>query len=326
VKPLFKDALAVGNLETVFAGGKNFTGYPAFNTPDELAPALADLGLDVLTLGNNHILDNGASGASRTTEVLNDAGILWTGLGYGEVGPNEALTVEYGGVRWAFVSYSYASNRILPPSDVHLNTISEHSVTEGLRNARLTSPDVIVACFHWGNEYQFAPTKRQREIAALCLKNGANLVIGTHPHVLQPIEIVNSDLGNHVVAYSLGNFVSYQRTLPRERSVILAVDFDKISADQKGEFRVTRVSVAPTWVSVTREKGGRLIEVVYAGESPRFNHAGLRAASLKTAQAAGKAVLDFLGATGEADAEGFYTLWDVASPDVLPKAGRKSPI
>jgi len=327
VKPLFKDALAVGNLETVFAGGKNFTGYPAFNTPDELAPALADLGLCVVTLGNNHILDKGASGAARTTRVLNDAGILWTGLGYGEAGPNEALTFERDGVRWAFLSYSYASNRILTSSDVHLNTISEHSVTEGLRNARLASPDITVACFHWGNEYQFTPTKRQIEIAALCLENGADLVIGTHPHVLQPIEIVRSSLGDRVVAYSLGNFVSYQRTLPRERSVVLAVDFDKSQADQTNQkFRVSRVSVAPTWVSVTREKGGRLVEVVYAGESPRFNHAGLGAASLKAARAAGKAVLDFLGATGEADAEGFYTIWDAASPDVMPKATRKSPM
>jgi len=322
VKPLFNNALAVGNLETVFAGGKDFTGYPAFNTPDELALALADLGVDVLTLANNHILDKGASGAARTTMVLDDAGIQWTGLGYGEIGSNEALTVEYGGVRWAFVSYSYASNRVLTYSEVHLNTISDAAVTAGLHNARLSSPDVIVACFHWGNEYQFIPTKRQREIAALCLKNGATLVIGTHPHVLQPIEVVSSDLGYRVVAYSLGNFISYQRTLPRERSVIMAVDFDR---SPRGGFRISRVSVAPTWVSVTRGRGGRLIEVVYAGESTRFNHAGFEAASLLRAKTAGKAVLDFLGARGDADDEGFYTIWDAAYPDILPKSGRKSP-
>ena len=125
------------------------------------------------------------------------------------------------------------------------------------------------------------------------------------------------------MAYSLGNFISYQRTLPRERSVIMAVDFNK---SQERTARVSRVSVAPTWVSVTRGNGGRLIEVVYAGESPRFNHAGLGVTSLKTAKTSGKAVLDFLGARGEADAEGFYTLWDAVSPDVLPKAGRKAPM
>jgi len=212
VKPLFNDALVVGNLETVFAGGGNFTGYPAFNTPDELVQALDDLGVSVLTLGNNHILDKGASGASRTIKVLNEAGVLWTGLGHGEVGSNEALIVDRDGVRWAFVSYSYGSNRILSSSDVHLNTISNGAVIEGLSNARNSSPDVIVACFHWGNEYQFAPTTRQREIAELCLNNGASLVVGTHPHVLQPIEIVSSDFGYSMVAYSLGNFVSYQRS------------------------------------------------------------------------------------------------------------------
>ncbi|MDR1620959.1 MAG: CapA family protein, partial [Synergistaceae bacterium] len=208
VKPLFGGALVVANLETVFAGEKSgFAGYPSFNTPDELAEALADLGVNVVTLANNHILDRGASGAARTMEVLDRSGIFHAGLG--KSGPGGALTLEHGGIRWAFVNYSYGSNRILTSSDVHLNTISAAAVTEALDEARLSSPDIVVACFHWGNEYQFSPTKRQREIAALSLEKGANLVIGTHPHVLQPIEIVKGtgrDYG--LTAYSLGNFVS----------------------------------------------------------------------------------------------------------------------
>jgi len=103
----------------------------------------------------------------------------------------------------------------------------------------------------------------------------------------------------------------------------MAVDLDKSNGR---EVRVSRISVAPTWVSVTHGKGGRLIEVVYAGESSRFNHAGLNSASLSAARSAGKAVLDFLGATSETDSEGFYTLWDVTSPDVMPKGRRKSPL
>ena len=325
VKPLFEDALAVGNLETVFAGKKSgFAGYPSFNAPDELADALSDLSLNIVTLSNNHILDRGAAGATRTIEVLNDAGILWTGLGSGGVS-GTPLTVEYAGLSWAFVSYSYGSNRALTSKDVSLNTISDAAVTEGLFRARLSSPDIVVACFHWGDEYRYAPSKRQREIAALSIENGANLVIGTHPHVLQPVEVVSSDFGHGygLVAYSLGNFVSYQRTLPRERSVILAVDFEKTL---KGGARIARVSAAPTWVSATRPGGRHLIEVVYAGESERFDRAGLPPREQKTALAAGKASLEFLGALTSPDAEGFYTLWDSASADILPKGRRKSPL
>jgi poly-gamma-glutamate synthesis protein (capsule biosynthesis protein) len=337
VKPLFRleksdidGVFVVGNLETVFAGEKRgFAGYPSFNTPDALADALADLGADVLTLANNHILDRGFSGAKRTTEVLNRAGILWTGLAFGEEG---ALTADAAGLKIAFVNYSYGSNRAPVSGDVFpnakLNTISDAAVTEGLSQARLSSPDLVVACFHWGNEYQAAPTKRQRALAVLAAENGADLVIGTHPHVLQPVEVFVSGGRPRLAAYSLGNFVSYQRTPPRDRSVVLAVDVKKIlkhteqtKQTERTEYagdikaRLVRVSVAPTWVAARRARGRHLIEVVYAGESARFNHAGLPAKELESARAAGKSVLEFLGATESADAEGFYTLWDERGPE-----------
>jgi poly-gamma-glutamate synthesis protein (capsule biosynthesis protein) len=325
VKPLFEDALVAGNLETVLAGEeRGFTGYPEFNTPDELADALVDLGVNIVTLANNHILDRGASGAARTIEALEAAGIEWTGLGRGDIGPNEPRVMEHAGVRFAFVNYTYGSNSPLPSSDddVSLNVVSDEAVKEGLAKSRAKSPDIIVACFHWGNEYQFAPTKRQREVAALSVREGADLVIGTHPHVLQPMEIVSSDRGRSLVAYSLGNFVSNQRTLPRERSVILAVDVEK---DDGGGARISRVSVAPTRVSITRPSGRRRFEVVYAGSSPRFNHAGLPASELKIARRAGDAVLKFLGATDSPDEDGFYTIWSEDAPDELPEGTLRSP-
>lgn len=325
VKPLFRNALVVGNLETVFAGAKSgFAGYPSFNAPDELADALVDLGVTGVTLANNHILDRGAFGASRTIDVLNSVGLFWTGLGSGDVVANEALTVDYAGLRWAFVNYSYGSNRIPASSDVFLNTMTDEAVVRGLAHARLSGADIVVACFHWGNEYRYRPTGRQREIAALSLENGADLVVGTHPHVLQPLEVVSTDRGYGLVAWSLGNFVSYQRTLPRERSGILAVDVVPASGDVRAY--ISRISLAPTRVAVTKPGGRHLIEVVYAGESERFNHAGLPLGELKAARAAGRMVLDFLGAVGSADAEGFYTLWDVRSPDIVPESRRKNPM
>lgn len=325
VKPLFQHSLNIGNLETVFAGKKpGFAGYPSFNTPDELADALSDLGIDVVTLANNHILDRGSKGAARTLSVLESADIKSVGVESGDVTFAPPLEVDYSGIRIVFVSYSYGSNRILSSPDVHLNIISNDTIIEGLRLAETLSPDFVVACMHWGNEYQYLPTKRQREAAALCFEKGADLVIGTHPHVLQPIEINSSDKGYRVAAYSLGNFVSFQRTEPRERSGILAVDISKQGDGTRA--RIDRVAFAPTWVSSTRTQGRRLIEVVYAGESGRFNHAGLPAGELKAARKAGKAVLEFLGTAESADIDGFYVMWDMLSPDWSYKSKSKAPL
>ena len=325
VKPLFWNSLSTGNLETVFAGeGHVFAGYPTFNTPDTLTEALTDLKIDIVMLANNHILDQGLEAAARTTRVLDDAGIFWAGLTPRD-DPDEPLVVEYAGLRWAFVNYSYGSNiprAALKSDDLRLSVISPDAVVSGLARALTYEPDITVAFFHWGLEYQYSPSKSQRDTAALCLENGADIVIGSHPHVLQPIQVTSSDRGYAAVAYSLGNFISFQRTKPRERSVILAVDVEKKPGERA---RLSRVSIAPTWVSARREGGRRKVEVMYAGGGGPFNHAGLPAGELASARAAGKSALEFLGALAEPDDDGFYTLWDSASPDVLPKGSRKSP-
>jgi poly-gamma-glutamate synthesis protein (capsule biosynthesis protein) len=322
VVPLFYNALSVGNLETVFAGReRGFAGYPSFNTPDELAGALKALGIQIVTLSNNHIMDRGAAGALRTTRVLDSAGILWTGLRTKDRS-GEVLTVNHDGFRIAFINYAYGSNSRVSFDKVEMNVISEASVTEAISLAKAASPDLIAACFHWGNEYQFAPTSRQRAIAGLCLRNGVRLVIGTHPHVLQPIETVSTPNGQAVVAYSLGNFVSYQRTLPRERSVVLAVDLERGGG---GAADISRVSAAPVITSVTPKPGGKLIEVMYAGESGRFNNHGLGQNKISHARAAGRAVLDFLGAGTQPGGDGFYTIWDKDDPGVMPESRRAAP-
>jgi poly-gamma-glutamate synthesis protein (capsule biosynthesis protein) len=324
VKPLLEGAFVTGNFETVMAGEKSkYTGYPMFNTPDALADALKDAGVNAVTLATNHILDRREAGAERTAAVLDDAGIFWTGLRRGNAA-HKPLVTEYAGLKLAILNYSYGSNvpasKILSP-DIRLNVISRDAVLEGLSAARALSPDLVITCFHWGNEYQFKPTKAMRDTARLCLENGADLIIGTHPHVLQPIEVVTDENGTKLIAWSLGNFVSNQRTTPRERSVVMAVDVEKAG----GETVIKRVSVAPTWVLSRRHDHHRLFEVVYAGEGGRFNHAGLPQTELKRARAAGKHALEFLGAREEPDGDGFYTLWDAASPDILPDGKLKSP-
>lgn len=326
IAPLFHRGLVIGNLETVFAGKKSgYAGYPSFNTPGELADALLAVGTDVVTLANNHILDRREAGAARTIDVLESKGLLWTGLARDPSELYAPLVVDRGGIEIALLNFTYGSNT--PPSQnasggVFLNVISKEAVIAGLSKARELEPDLTVVCFHWGNEYEYAPTRWNRTIAEVCFENGADMVIGTHPHVLQPVEIAGGENSPKLTAWSLGNFVSNQRTLPRERSVVLAVDVEKTA---EAGTAIKRVSVAPTWVSSRRISGRRRIEVVYAGTGGPFNHSGMPAGELNRARAAGQSVLEFLGARKEPDEEGFYTLWDSASPDVLPVSGRSSP-
>jgi poly-gamma-glutamate synthesis protein (capsule biosynthesis protein) len=271
VKPYLRRAMVVGNLETTFAGeGRKYSGYPAFNTPDELGQAIASLGVHVVTLANNHILDQGLPGVARTIDTLNGLGILWTGVSERDVvAPGQPLLVEYGGLRWAMVNFTYGTN--LPPSGedgrgIAVNVIDEEAVAESLRVAAELRPDVTVALFHWGNEYQYSPAAAQTRIAEVAAAAGADLVIGTHPHVLQPVTVIPGSGGPTLVAYSLGNFISNQRQAPRERAAVLAAEFEKLPG---GGARLRRASVAPVYVSSTcRKAGDCTIQTLYAAATP----------------------------------------------------------
>ncbi len=327
IKPLIEDAFLVGNLETVFAGtGKrlHYSGYPLFNTPDTFTDTLNDLKIDLLTLANNHMFDRGSAGARRTTEVLDSADLNWVGLGLDDIPSNDAVLLENDGITAAFVNYSYGSNLWPKSSDVHLNTISETRIKAGIERAKSLSPDVIIALFHWGNEYHFQPNVHQKNAANWAFNSGADLIVGTHPHVLQPVEVrIESDDTVKAVAWSLGNFVSFQRTLPRERTCILSAEFLK---NDEGFTRLVRISVAPLYVVAP---GQKRTEVTYAGSNEdiigKLNFDGLSKSQLNNLRSIGKNVLEFLGAQNRFDEYGFNILWSEESFDVLPVSRRKSP-
>ena len=326
IKPLLKDAFLVGNLETVFAGtGKKlkYAGFPLFNTPDVFTENLTgDLEVDLLSLANNHIFDRGASGARRTTEVLDSADIAWIGLGVGDIPSNDAILLENNGVRVAFINHSYGSNEWPKPSDVHLNVISEADIEQSMARAKSLSPDVIIALFHWGNEYHHNPNVHQKKAADTAFTNGASLIVGTHPHVLQPVEVRIESDEVRAVAWSLGNFVSFQRTLPRERSVILSAEFVK---DDDGT-RLAGLGIAPLYVIAP---GSKRTEVTYAGNDETLIEAldfsGLSKSQIINLRSIGRSVIEFLGARKETDEYGFNILWREESPDILPKSRKKSP-
>ena len=201
--------LVIVNLETTLTRTDRYTGYPCFRSPAALADALRDAGVDVAVLANNHCCDGGGAGVHTTVAELRRCGIRHTGVFTDSLdrAANNPLWLEHCGVRFALLNYTYGTNGIPVPEGVRVNLIDTVRMAVDLAAAREGSPDCIAVCIHWGNEYERQANAEQRRLARFLRRNGADLIVGSHPHVVQPFETDSS----HVVLYSLGNFVSNQR-------------------------------------------------------------------------------------------------------------------
>ncbi len=227
--------ICVGNLETTFAGEDvGYSSYPTFNTPDSLAYELKDIGVDVLSTAGNHALDKGFNGLSRTIDVLNDADISHLGTYKTKEEQDKTLIKYVKGIKIAFVNFAYGTNGIPIPSDKPycVNLIDENLMKEQIDRAKQEEPDIIIACMHWGTEYKTTPNSTQEQLTDFLFKNGVDIILGTHPHVLEPMEkrTVTLDDGttkDGFVIYSLGNFIADQNAEYTRDSIILNIDITK---------------------------------------------------------------------------------------------------
>ena len=248
---------AIGNLETTLAGG-GYAGYPCFSTPDSYAEALKGAGFDLLTTSNNHCLDTGFDGLARTVKVLRGMGFRTIGTSEKKNESGKPLLCDINGVRAVFVAWTYGTNGIQPPygKEWAVSYLSEEAVSRDLAAARSLSPDIIIALPHFGDEYKLAPPENVRRDVALMLDCGADAVVAGHPHVLQKFEFVkkSDESGSKrdaFVAWSMGNFISFQRTKPRDVGAILELEIEK---NPSGTF-ITSARVIPTWVQVRTSDG-----------------------------------------------------------------------
>ena len=203
--------IAVANLE-VTLGGKPYRGYPSFSAPDEFLYAVKDAGFDVLLTGNNHCLDRGSRGLERTILMLDSLDFAYAGTYVNEEERRERypLLVEKNGFRIVFLNYTYGTNGLEPVSPRIVNYMDKEQMKEDIALARRMRPDAIIACMHWGIEYRLLPRKAEKDLADWLLAQGMDHVIGSHPHVLQPMEVKRDahTPAKHLVVYSLGNFIS----------------------------------------------------------------------------------------------------------------------
>lgn len=202
--------IAIGNMEFTLAG-EPYSGYPCFSAPDGFEDYLADVGFDIFLAANNHILDKGSKGAERTAAALGrlteTKGTKFTGLASDEsmLKANNPLNVIRKGIRLAFINFTYGTNL---GGDRHwpkTNYIGEKGkISDAFAEARRFNADITIALPHWGPEYQLRHSREQEETAEWLAETGADMIVGSHPHVVQDTASVNGI----PVIYSLGNAVS----------------------------------------------------------------------------------------------------------------------
>ena len=292
--------LTISNLEGTLSGVENygFSGYPSFNAPDELADAMKWAGIDVVNNMNNHSLDRDIRGFYRTREVLEERGFDIIGT-RSSADDKRYIIKDVNGIKVGIISYSYTMtaeggvrglNGIPISSEVYplMNTFREDSLEEDFKNMReeiekmkSDGAEVIIFYMHWGDEYELEPNETQLEIAKFLANNGVDVIFATHPHSLQPIDVIKSDDGLHEtsVIYSMGNFLSSQRTERIENpytedGVIVFVKINK--NEDTGEIKVEYPTYIPTWVNWYGKEDKLFYEVVPAtiDDAAYLNDAG----------------------------------------------------
>ena len=268
IKPYFDSAdVAVVNLETTISPDGYYSGYPAFSSPKEYAEALAWVGADIVLLANNHCCDRGARGIRSTISTLEQLGLPHTGVYVNEEDyrQNNILRFVKNGVRFALVNYTYGTNGIPVPQSCMVNLIDTVRIAADLEQARVDA-DCVVACMHWGEEYRHQPSREQRGLAEFLHRHGVDIVVGSHPHVVQPA-VSN---GERVTIYSLGNLVSNQRRRYCDGGIIAEIEVEK----RENEACRYLLRITPVWVAMP---GYRILppevaskELVHTGQNAEY--------------------------------------------------------
>lgn len=259
VKPLLSDYdVTLANFETTMAGDSlPFTGYPVFNTPDEAADAIKEAGVDILTTANNHSLDTKDSGLKRTVDVLQEKGFKTVGT-YSEKPESRVLVHEVNDIQFAILSYTESTNGLgdqYPADELNsmINLMTKENIERDVKEAKELGVDFIITFMHWGEEYMTEPNETQIDYANFMAEQGVDLILGSHPHVIQPTDTITSQDQETFVVYSMGNFVSNQRveTLGEEFARTedgVIVQFNIEKDHQSNETTIKDVEFIPTWV------------------------------------------------------------------------------
>lgn len=243
--------LKIVNYETTNAGFPH-SGFPMFSSPDTFAYNLNQAGFNFLVYANNHAVDKGYKGLDRTLSVFEKAGIPYAGI-YRSPEERKArypYILHIKGLKIALLNYAYSANGMPVPYGICMNLIDTLQMASDMKAARDSASDAIVIYMHWGLEYQRFPNYEQKNIAGFLFRNGADVLIGSHPHVVQPIEVQTFTYNNKpkqgLVIWSLGNFIANQRK--RYSDGGLMVKFDIVKNKYTGVVKIDNIRYLPFWV------------------------------------------------------------------------------
>lgn len=248
--------LAIANFETVVYGGeKGVSGYPMFNSPVETIAALKNTGFDILNTNNNHALDQGKQGLINTIDHIKSYGMKNIGT-YKSREEDHILIEEVNGIKIAFLSYCYGYNGLEgflteEERSYMVSEIDEDRIKNEILEAKARGVDLISVIIHWGNEYQRSPSEYQLELGRKMVEWGANIIFGSHPHVIQKSEIIEHEGKNNFIIYSMGNFISNQRKATMgnkytEDGIMVKIHVEKDL--NNGDTNIIDIEYLPTWV------------------------------------------------------------------------------
>ena len=287
-KYVSKADYAIANLETTLRGtegGASYSGYPTFNCPDTIADAVKNAGFDMLLTANNHSYDTALKGFKRTVSVLDEKGIEHIGT-YSSETDKKYVVKNINGINIGMICYTYQTGdgsdgrvylngiRLAEEATNLVNAFSYSKLDEfyaemngHIQSMKADGAEAVVLYIHWGDEYKLKANTNQEEIAQQMCNLGVDVIVGGHPHVVEPIDLLTSetDPGHKTVClYSMGNAVSNQRsermnlkTGHTEDGVLFSYTFSKYS---DGTVMLKDVNVLPTWVNMfTSKKTGRRV-------------------------------------------------------------------
>lgn len=255
--------ISIANYEATSNPNINLSGYPRFNLPVSYPKYIKDAGFDILTTANNHSLDSGEEGVFTTIKAIEDVGL--SHVGTQKEDESRILYKTVNDIKIAFLSYTYGANGLennVVNYDVNkiLNFLDEELIQKDIKIAKNNNADFVIIYPHWGYEYQSYPDQSQIELGRKMIDWGADIVIGNHPHVVQPAEFYETEDGRRgFIAYSLGNMISEQSyetigDIRTEQSVAYEIDISKyINSDYTN---IDNVKAYPLWVGKTYNEYG----------------------------------------------------------------------
>lgn len=273
VKPYLEQAdITIANSESIVGGSEiGLSGYPSFNSPYEVADTMKNVGVDVVAMANNHTLDRGVQAIENAITYWHQLGIKHTGSSLTEEASHEIPTVTANDITFSFLSYTYGTNGVQTPAgqEYLVNRIDRSRIQEDLMRAGELS-DIVVLNLHFGKEYELLPNAEQIDLAHFAAENGADIILGHHPHVLQPADwIETSDGGKTFVIYSLGNFFSGQDGLYKQTGGILHLTVEKAMDTESETITITEPAFTPTFVTSENEQNYQM--ELLKNVDPAFN-------------------------------------------------------